>query len=496
MLAFLNDLLWGKVLIALLLLVGIGFTLASRFVQFRYFGRMFRILSASQAFQKDKHGHLSSFQALLLSVAGRVGGGNIAGVAVAITLGGPGAIFWMWVVGLMGMATSFLECTLAQTYKRAEADGTYRGGPAHYIVRGLGKRWSWMAGLYSILLLVTFGFGFTALQSYAVATSVGDAFGVPVFYTGIALAMMVGLIIFGGVRRIARVAEFLVPIMAGGYLLITAVVLAMNLDRIPDALSLIVNSAFGLEPAIGGGIGAAILMGVKRGLFSNEAGLGSAPNVAAVAYVPHPANQGVVQAFSVFIDTLIICTSTACIILLSGIYDPSMSTDVGGVALTQSALADHVGDWGRSFVSVALVLFAFSTILYNYYLGENSLNFFKSESPNLYNTFRVAIIGLVCWGSTTDLGTVFGFADVTMGLLALVNLVALLQLFKPGLRVLRDFDDQLRQGIEQPVFDVNRFSDMNVDASAWTIEPEDLERLRAHTGQPSTGTAAAHDHSH
>ena len=482
MLAFLNDILWGKILIALLIAIGIGFTVVSRFVQFRYFGRMFRILSASQAFKHDKHGHLSSFQALLLSVAGRVGGGNIAGVAVAITLGGPGAVFWMWVVGMMGMATSFLECTLAQAYKQAEPDGTYRGGPAHYISRGLGAKWKWLAGLYSILLLVTFGFCFTALQSYAVATSVGDAFGVPVFYTGIALAMIVGMIIFGGVKRIAKVAEVLVPVMAGGYLLITFVVLAINFDRIPDVVMLIVNSAFGLEPAIGGGIGAAIMMGVKRGLFSNEAGLGSAPNVAAVAYVPHPANQGIVQSFSVFIDTLIICSATAFIILLSGVYEPGSGTSVGGVALTQAALADHVGDWGRSFVSIALLLFGFSTVLYNYYLGENSLTFFSTKNQNLFNGFRVLVIGLVCWGSTTDLGTVFGFADVTMGLLAVANLIALLFLIKPGLRILRDFDSQIANGVDQPVFDAERFRDLNVDQAAWQIEPEDLARIQQRKG--------------
>lgn len=491
MLDLLNDILWGKVLIALLITVGIGFTIASRFVQFRYFGRMFRILSASQAFKKDKHGHLSSFQALLLSVAGRVGGGNIAGVAVAITLGGPGAVFWMWVVGLMGMATSFLECSLAQAYKQAEPDGTYRGGPAYYIARGLGSNWKWMAGLYSILLLVTFGLGFTALQSYAVATSVGDAFGVPTIYTGIALAAIVGLIIFGGVKRIARVAEVLVPVMALGYIVIAAIVLSLNVERIPDVIMLIVNSAFGLEPVVGGGIGAAILMGVKRGLFSNEAGLGSAPNVAAVAYVPHPGNQGVVQSFSVFIDTLLICSATAFIILLSGIYDPAGVGDVGGVALTQSALADHVGDWGRSFVSIALLLFGFSTILYNYYLGENSLNFFSTENKNLFNGFRVGSIGLVCWGATTDLGTVFAFADVTMGFLALVNLIALIALFKPGLRILRDFDSQIAAGIEQPVFDAQKFSDMNVDAAAWEIEPEDLANIKQRTTAPASSESAA-----
>jgi AGCS family alanine or glycine:cation symporter len=478
MLDFLNDILWGKVLIVLLIAVGIGFTVASRFVQFRYFGRMFRILSASQAFKKDQHGHLSSFQALLLSVAGRVGGGNIAGVAVAITLGGPGAIFWMWMVGLMGMATSYLECTLAQAYKQAEPDGTYRGGPAYYISRGLGRKWTWLAGLYSVLLLLTFGFGFTALQSYAVATSFEDAFGVPVFYSGIGLAMIVGLIIFGGVKRIARVSEVLVPVMAGGYILIALVVLGMNLERIPDVFMLIVKSAFGLEPAIGGGIGAAIMMGLKRGLFSNEAGLGSAPNVAAVAYVPHPANQGIVQSFSVFIDTLIICSATAFIILLSGVYDPAGTSDIGGVALTQASLAEHVGEWGRSFVSIALLLFGFSTILYNYYLGENSINYFSTENQNLFNGFRVAIIGLVCWGATTDLGTVFAFADVTMGLLAVANLIALIMLIKPGLRIMRDFDDQISAGIEQPIFTASQFADMNIDPAAWDIEPEDLQPVR------------------
>jgi AGCS family alanine or glycine:cation symporter len=267
--------------------------------------------------------------------------------------------------------------------------------------------------------------------------------------------------------------------MAGGYLLVAFVVLGLNFDRIPDVFMLIVKSAFGLEPAVGGGIGAAIMMGVKRGLFSNEAGLGSAPNVAAVAYVPHPANQGIVQSFSVFIDTLIICSATAFIILLSGVYEPGSGVAVEGVALTQSALADHVGDWGRAFVSIALVLFGFSTMLYNYYLGENSLNFFSTENQNLFNGFRVLIIGLVCWGATTDLGTVFGFADVTMGLLALANLIALLFLVKPGLRILRDFDRQIGEGIEQPVFDVSQFRDMNVDPVAWEIEPEDLERIKA-----------------
>ncbi len=473
MLDLLNDLLWSKVLIVVLIGLGLWFTIGSRFVQFRYFGRMFRILGANQAFAHDKHGHLSSFQALMLSVAGRVGGGNIAGVAVAITLGGPGAIFWMWMVGLIGMATSYFECTLAQAYKKAEPDGTYRGGPAHYIARGMGPRWKWLAAVYSVLLLVTFGFGFSALQSYSVATSINDAFGIPVGATGIVLALVVGAIIFGGVKRIAKASEVLVPVMAVGYIAIALVVMALNIGELPGVLALIFKSAFGLEPAIGGGIGAAIVMGVKRGLFSNEAGLGSAPNVAAVAYVRHPASQGIVQAFSVFIDTLIVCSCTAFIVLLGDVYQPGMSAQIGGVALTQASLAGLVGEWGRVFVSVALMLFGFTTIIYNYYLGENSLSWFSADNRGLVVLYRAVVIALCGWGATTDLGTVFAFADVTMGFLALANLLALAALFKPGLRLMRDYDAQIEAGVAEPVFDAARFADLNIDAEAWRLEDED-----------------------
>jgi AGCS family alanine or glycine:cation symporter len=464
MLDFLNDFLWGYVLIYGLIAAGLAFTIASRFVQFRYFGAMFGILR--QAFHHEA-GHLTSFQALMLSVAGRVGAGNIAGVAVAITLGGPGAVFWMWMIGLIGMATSYFECALAQLYKNAEPDGTYRGGPAYYIERGLGQKW--LAGVFSVLLLVTFGFGFNALQSYTVASSFEDAFGIPTTITGIALVIVLGLIIFGGIKRIAAAAEIIVPVMAVGYILIALVVVLYNIAEVPAAFMLILRSAFGLEEAFAGGMGAAIAMGVRRGLFSNEAGLGSAPNVAAVAYVRHPANQGIVQAFSVFIDTLIICSCTAFMILLSGIYSPELQ-ESSGVALTQSALADHIGEWGRAFVSIALMLFAFSSMIYNYYLGENSLNFFSEENKTLFNGFRVLTLALVMWGSLQDLGTAFGFADVTMALLAVVNLAAVILLIKVGLRVMRDYDEQKRAGIEHPVFDPDKFADLNIDRRAWAIE--------------------------
>jgi AGCS family alanine or glycine:cation symporter len=339
----------------------------------------------------------------------------------------------------------------------------------------MGAKWKWLAAVYSVLLLLTFGFGFSALQSYSVATSFHDAFGIPVLVTGIGLATVVGVIVFGGVKRIAQVAEVLVPVMAVGYIGIALVVMALNIGELPGVLALIVKSAFGLEPAIGGGIGAAILMGVKRGLFSNEAGLGSAPNVAAVAYVPHPASQGIVQAFSVFIDTLIVCSCTAFIVLLGDIYQPGASSGIGGVALTQASLAGHVGEWGRVFVSIALMLFGFTTIIYNYYLGENSLSYFSDNNRLLVGAYRVLVALLCGWGATTDLGTAFAFADVTMGFLALANLFALAMLFKPGLRIMRDFDRQIADGVEDPVFDAARFADLNVDPAAWEIEPEDVK---------------------
>lgn len=459
MLDLLNDLIWSKLLIVMLIGLGLFFTIASRFVQFRYFGSMFRIFS--EAFQRQP-GQLSSFQALMLSVAGRVGAGNIAGVSVAIMLGGPGAIFWMWVVALVGMATSYFECSLAQLYKRREADGGYRGGPAFYIQHGLGQRW--LGIVVSILLLVTFGFGFNAVQSFTVASSLHDTFGIPTLASGIALTVVIGLIIFGGIKRIAKFADVLVPVMAFSYLGMALLVIGLNIAEVPATFALIFKSAFGLEPAFAGGIGAAIIMGVKRGLFSNEAGLGSAPNVAAVAEVKHPAAQGIVQSLSVFIDTLILCSCTALIILLSGVYQPGM--EQAGVVLTQSAVAAVVGEWGRVFVSLALLLFVFTTLIYNYYLGENALGFF-SQKRGPVMIYRLLVVGLVLWGSVQDLGTVFAFADVTMGLLAIANLIALALLFQVGLRLMRDYDAQIKAGVESPVFDPQKFADLDLDPKVW-----------------------------
>ncbi|MER0041987.1 alanine/glycine:cation symporter family protein [Pseudomonas sp. MGal98] len=460
MLEVLNDFLSGKVLIVLIVGLGSYFTLRSRFVQFRHFIHMFSVFKESL---RSSGGQLSSFQALMLSLAGRVGAGNIAGVGIAVTLGGPGAVFWMWVTALVGMSSSFFECTLAQVYKRSDGDGLYRGGPAYYIQHGLKLRW--MAMTFAVLLLVTYGFAFNGLQSYTVTHSLQNAFDIPVQYSGIALAVLLGLVFIGGIKRIASVSDLLVPIKTLLYIAVTVYVIAIQIEHVPAMLATIVKSAFGLEPAFAGLLGSAIVMGVKRGVFANEAGLGSAPNVAAVASVKHPAAQGVVQAFSVFLDTFVICTCTALLILLSGFYTPGFEGD--GIVLTQNSLAAVVGDWGRTFISVALSLFVFTCILYNYYLGENALQFMVGRSKVALLGYRALVLALICWGSMQNLGTVFAFADITMTCLAFVNLTALAMLIKVGLRVMKDYDEQRKAGIAQPVFDGSKFADLDLDRDSW-----------------------------
>ena len=458
-----SDATWGWALIPFLVVLGLFFTLGSGFVQLRYFLRMFKIILPGE--QPDSTGHVSSFQALVVSVGGRVGGGNIAGVAVAITLGGPGAVFWMWMIALVGMATSLLECSLAQLYKRAEPDGTYRGGPAQYIIHGLGRRYTWLAFLYAVSLIAAFALGFNAFQGNTVAGAVQDSFGVDRLWTGIALAVVTGVVVYGGIKRIAQVAEVVVPIMAFGYVAMTLVIIVLHIGEVPAMLSTIVSNAFGLEEAVGGGMGAAISQGLRRGLFSNEAGLGSAPNVAATAYVRHPIAQGIVQSLSVFIDTIIICSCTAFMILLGDVYQPGAEVD--GVVLTQQSLVGHVGDWAQYFLTGAIILFAYSSIIYNYYLGETALTVF-TESAVSRHVLKVLIVLLVLIGSAAPGATaVFFFSDPMMGILALVNLIAITMLFPVGLRVLNDYRKQLKAGVEHPLFEAERFADLDLDREAW-----------------------------
>lgn len=460
---FIENLTWGWALIPLLVVFGLFITMMSGFVQFRYFFRMFRVLSPRN--RTGNANSISDREALLVSVGGRVGGGNIAGVAVAISLGGPGAVFWMWAVALIGMATSLVECTLAQLYKRSNGDGTYRGGPADYIVYGLGQRFWWLAVLYAVCLLMAFAFGFNAFQGNTFAGAVHESLGIDRMWAGILLAVLTAVIVYGGIRRIAKASDVIIPIMAFVYIGLALAVIVTNITELPRVLWSIVANAFGLEQAVGGGIGAAVSQGLRRGLFSNEAGLGSAPNVAATADVRHPISQGITQSLSVFIDTIVICSCTAFIILLGPVYQPGIEVD--GIALTQQSLVSQVGSWSQYFLTVAALLFAFSSIIYNYYLGETALKVMTAQ-PVLVHVLRWAVVAVVFLGATAPGATaVFFFSDPLMGLLAVVNLMAMIMLFPTCLRLLEDFRQQLKAGIERPVFQPAAFPDLDLDHSAW-----------------------------
>ncbi|WP_369434135.1 alanine/glycine:cation symporter family protein [Psychromonas sp. MME1] len=458
-----GDLTWGWSLIPFLVILGLFFTLVTGFVQFTFFGRMFRVLlNKNQTANKNA---ISGREALLLSVGGRVGGGNIAGVAVAITLGGPGAVFWMWAVALVGMATSLVECSLAQLYKRKE-NGEFRGGPARTIIHGLGEDYRWLSYLYAICLIASFAIGFNAFQGNTVAGAAQDSMGIDRIWTGIVLAIITGFVVYGGIKRITKVSDVIVPIMAVGYVLIAIIVILLNITEIPAIFHSIIANAFGFEEVVGGGMGAALAQGLRRGLFSNEAGLGSAPNVAATADVTHPISQGITQSLSVFIDTILICSCTAFIILLGDVYVPG-AENIDGVVLTQQSLVSHVGTWAQYYLTGAILLFSISSIIYNYYLGENALTFMSKSKKSLH-ALRIIVIAIVFIGAVAPGATaIFFFSDPMMGVLAIVNLLALLMLFPTLNRLLKDYKEQLKKGIEHPVFDPAKFSDLDIDHKAW-----------------------------
>ncbi|MDL5030149.1 alanine/glycine:cation symporter family protein [Vibrio gigantis] len=453
-----NDLLWGSILVYLLVGVGIYFTVRLGFIQFRHFGHMFSVLKNSR--KADSAG-ISSFQALCTSLAARVGTGNMAGVAVALTAGGPGAIFWMWLIAMLGMATSFAESTLAQLYKTRDNDGNYRGGPAYYMEKGLGMRW--MGVLFSIFLIIAFGLVFNAVQANAIASAMNTAFDLERSYVGVGIVIISAFVIFGGIRKIARTAEIIVPIMALAYLAIAMYVMFANIEKVPEVLALIFKSAFGLQEAAAGGLGYAIaqamINGIKRGLFSNEAGMGSAPNAAASAtpYPPHPASQGYVQMLGVFMDTIVICSATVAIILMSGEYVPH--GEVTGIELTQRALTAQVGEWGGIFVAVAIFFFAFTSIIANYSYAETNLIFLEHNNKKGLVLFRIVVLGMVMFGSLATLPTVWALADVSMGLMAIVNLVAIILLSGIVIKLAKDYNRQLDAG-KVPTFDSNDFPEL------------------------------------
>ncbi|SCZ20297.1 alanine or glycine:cation symporter, AGCS family [Afifella marina DSM 2698] len=486
---FTNNILWSYVLIYGLLAVGVFFTLRLGFIQFRHFPEFLRVVRSSRS--SDKAG-ISPLQALTVSLASRVGTGNLAGVAVALTLGGPGAIFWMWMVALVGMATAYAESTLAQLYKVRNEDGDYRGGPAFYIARGL--RAPWLGGLFSVFLILSFGLVFNAVQANSIADAVEAAFGIPKLWIGLGLAILSGIVIFGGIRQIARVAEIIVPFMAIAYLIVAFYVLIVHYAELPGVFALIVKSAFGLEEVAGGvtgGLAAALLNGVKRGLFSNEAGMGSAPNIAAVATPDphHPSSQGMVQALGVFIDTLLICSATALMILLSGVYTPGQ--EVTGTELTQNALSAHIGDWGVYFVAVAIFFFAFTSILGNYSYAENAMTFLGFGGKGGLTVLRVAALLMVIWGSLQSVRTVFHTADASMGLMATINLIAIVALSGTVTKLTHDYFKQKKAG-KEPTFDNDFYPELagKIDGTIWT-KHGDLGKPDPEPGDEETASGRA-----
>lgn len=458
-----SDFVWGwnwHSLMILLIACGLYFNIRTRFVQFRMFPEMIRLLGESATNEQAKH-NISSFQAFAVSLATRVGTGNLAGVAAAISVGGPGAVFWMWMIALIGSATAFVESTLAQLYKR-KYNKSFIGGPAYYILHGLHS--PWLATLFAILITLTFGLSYNSIQSNTIAGAMQQAFGVDTTFTGIVLTLLALVIVFGGLHRIARVSSVLVPIMAIGYFLLAFVIVVMNYEKFPMVMNVIIDDAFGIGQFAGGAIGITMREGIKRGLFSNEAGEGSAPNVAATAAVSHPVKQGLIQALGVFTDTLLVCSCTAFIILISGVYQ---GADQGGIALTQNALESQIGSVGQIFVAIAILLFAFSSIIGNYYYGEANI-LFMTKRRWVVQVFRFLSGGvMVMLGALASLDLVWSFGDVCMALLTLCNLVAIVLLGKYAFFLLKDYRSQKKKGIKNPEFKRSQLPQIASDIDAW-----------------------------
>ncbi|GHC34343.1 alanine/glycine:cation symporter family protein [Aidingimonas halophila] len=450
-----SDFIWSYILVYLLLGAGLVFTIMTRGMQFRLFGHMARVTVTARGAGEG----ISGFQAFATSMAARVGTGNLAGVALALWIGGPGAIFWMWITALVGFATAFIESTLAQVYKHRNEDGVFRGGPAYYIERCLG--WRWLGALFAVFLIIAYGLAFNVAQSNTIAQGMNGAFDIPKWATGLVIAFLAGLVIYGGLKSVARTAEKIVPVMAIAYLLVSLWILVTNITAVPEMLSLIVMSAFGFGPAMGGAAGyaikAAMENGIKRGLFSNEAGMGSTPNAAAQATVKHPAAQGLVQSFGVFVDTLVICSCTAVVILLSGVYERLLSTAQGesieGIQLTQDAMVDHLGGFGEIFIALAILFFAFTSILANFSFSAVNIEYlFRRHARQAVSGLKVSILAMVLIGSVAELEFVWNFADLAMGLMATTNLFAILIMAPIAITVLKDYERQRRKGVYEPVF--------------------------------------------
>ena len=446
-----NNVLWSYVLIALLILSGLFYTIRTGFAQGRLLGDMVALITGKLSSLKDGEkkvaGQVTGFQAFCIAVASHVGTGNLAGVAIAVVIGGPGALFWMWIIALLGGATSLIENTLAQTYKVKEGNG-FRGGPSYYMEKALGQKT--LGYIFSVIVIVTFAFIFNTVQANTIAQAFESSFskfGMTTTIAGIILAALTALIIFGGLHRIANVVGYMVPIMAIGYVVVALYVLVVNIVHIPGLFMSIIEAAFGLKQAVGGAIGVAMLQGIKRGLYSNEAGMGSAPNAAATSNVSHPVKQGLLQAFGVFVDTILICSATGFIVLL---YPEYNTIGEKGIKLTQLALSHSVGNWGAGFITLCIFLFAFSSLVGNYYYGEANLEFLTKSKTSML-IFRVLTVACVYLGSVASLGLVWDIADVSMGIMALMNIVVIAILSPKAIAIINDYIKQRKEG-KNPVF--------------------------------------------
>ena len=455
-----NDFMYTYPLLILLVGAGVYFTVRTRFVQGRLLGEAFRVL-LEKAEVKDGKKQVSSFQALMISTASRVGTGNIAGIATAIAAGGPGAVFWMWVMAVIGSASAFIESTLAQVYKVKDGKD-FRGGPSYYMEKALGKRY--LGIIFSILLIICFAYGFNGLQSFNMSSSLeyyipGYADSIYPAVIGAVLAAATAFVIFGGVHRIGFITSVIVPVMAGGYLIMGLATMVMNAERIPEVFALIFREAFDGRAIFGGFAGSAVVIGIKRGLFSNEAGMGSAPNASASAAVSHPAKQGLVQVLSVFIDTLLICSATAMMLLLSGVEGKSGVLD--GIPFVQQAISANVGTWGIHFITFSIFTFAFSSLVGNYYYAESNIKFIKDDKRLLF-VFRVSCLLAVFFGAQADFSVIWNVADITMGGMAVLNILVILVLGGTAVKVLRDYEEQKKKGVE-PVFRAEKLGIRNTE---------------------------------
>lgn len=439
----LNDFLYADILIVVLIGCGLYFTVRTKGVQIRLFKESLRLLLRSED-GKSENKHISNFQAFALAVASRVGVGNIAGVAIAMTIGGPGAIFWMWIAAILGSATGFVEAVLAQLYKRQDEE-SFIGGPAYYMADGLGKRW--MGVVSALLIIFTFTFGFDSVQCNTLGLAFEQQFGLNHILIGFIVTALVAVVIYGGIQRVAKVASVIAPVMAVGYVALALVVIGMNISEFGNVFRLIFKSAFSLKTAAGGLAGAVVVQGVRRGLFSNEAGLGSIPNAAATAHVSHPVKQGLVQSMGVVVDTLFICSSTAFIILFSGV---DLSGGVTGIELTQEALNSQLGPVGSVFITIALAFFVFSTLITFYYYGEANLKFCTQKKWAI-PVFKILVLGGLMAGFCASLDLVWEFTDTLMAICCIFNLVAVIILSPRVFAVTEDYYSQKKAGIKDPV---------------------------------------------